>query len=78
MGYGIAPPKGEPTFCEGPCEHRDCEVWREFFASKCEICEQPFEEGQRYYQTEPGRKKKDTRGWVHAACLEEQNEKGEA
>ena len=63
MGFLIVPHKGEPTMCE-QCNHRDCKLWREFFDSKCEICGKPFEEGQRYYQTAPGR-------WVHAICGEE-------
>ena len=68
MAYGIVPHKGEPTMCEQPCDHKDCKLWREFFASKCEVCGKPFEEGQTYYQTEPGRKLKPGRRWVHAAC----------
>lgn len=75
MAYGIVPHKGEPTMCEQPCDHKDCKLWREFFVSKCEICGKTFEEGQRYYQTEPRRKLKDERRWVHAACEEERIEK---
>jgi len=70
MGYAIVPPKGEPTFCEEPCNHKDCELWREFFTSKCEICGKTFEEGQRYYQIEPGRELKIERRWIHAACVD--------
>lgn len=75
MGYLIVPHKGEPTMCDHPCDHKDCALWREFFNSKCEICGKPFEEGQRYCQTESGRKLKDERRWVHAACEEERIEK---
>ncbi len=71
MEYEIVPPKGEPTFCESSCNHKDCALWREFFASKCVICGQLFEPGQRYYQIEPGRKLKTERRWIHATCAEE-------
>ena len=75
MAYGIVPRKGEPTMCEQQCDHKDCELWREFFASTCKICGKGFEEGQRYYQAESGRKHRDKRRWVHAMCEEERLER---
>ena len=75
MGYGIVPHKGEPTICEKPCDHKDCKLWREFFASKCKVCGKPFEEGQTYYQVGRGHKPKEGGEWVHAACEEERTEK---
>ena len=71
MAAGIVPRQGEPTMCEHPCNHKDCQLWREFFASTCEICGGPFGEGQQYYQTEPGRELKTERRWVHARCEED-------
>ena len=78
MAAGIVPPRGEPTMCETSCIHKDCQQWREFFASTCAICGNPFEEGQRYYQTEPGRTQDKERRWVHATCEEERIEKERA
>ena len=62
MAYQIVPPKGEPTFCENECNHKDCAMWRNFFASKCDICGKPFEEGQYFYDVKPG-------VWIHSKCL---------
>jgi hypothetical protein len=73
MAYAIVPKKSD-VMCEGPCTHRDCQLWREFFASTCAICHQPFEEGEAYYQIEPGQKLKDERQWVHAICYEREQE----
>jgi hypothetical protein len=70
MAFLVVPHNGEPTLCEHPCTHQDCAVWREFFASTCERCGKGFEEGQFVFQTEPGRKLKDERRWVHANCEE--------
>ena len=50
MAAGIVPPKGEPTHCNEPCEHRDCRAWRTFFETPCVFCGRSMEPGQRYYE----------------------------
>ena len=72
MSYSVVPPKGEPTFCEKKCSHRDCKLWRAFFASKCAICGKGFEPGQKYCAV-------DIESWqakkhAHQSCLLQKQE----
>ena len=64
MGYGIVPPKGEPTICEGECNHRDCAAWHKFFDTPCPICKKPLEPGQKFFFVSRG-----THLGEHALCV---------
>lgn len=75
MAYQIVPPKGELTFCEKECSHKDCELWRGFFASKCVICGKEFEPRQRYcaIDIEEG----EPNEHAHQSCLLQKQEEKE-
>lgn len=52
----------EPTVCEMDCDHNDCNHWKGFVGTKCELCGKPVESGQAYYEDDIGKPE-------HFACV---------
>ncbi len=64
MGYAIMPELKEPTVCEVECRHKDCKHWKQFVGTLCEICNDPVEPFQAYYEDVKGKPE-------HFACVHE-------
>ena len=63
MAFGIMPKLGEPTTCDGPCNHIDCREWQRFIGAPCAICGRPVKPGDSYYGS-------GASGAKHARCEE--------
>jgi hypothetical protein len=74
MAAGVIPAPGtEYGPCATPCAHRDCGRSRKDAALPCRICKEPIGYSTRYYQEND-----DANGYalVHAACAEDEAERG--
>jgi hypothetical protein len=49
MAPGVMPKLGEPITCDGPCQHKDCEAWRNQAALPCALCGKVIREGDAYF-----------------------------
>lgn len=65
MAAGLMPKIGEPTTCDGPCKHRDCQLTRKLAATPCSICNQLIAAGARFYH-------RGNEEIVHASCAEKE------
>lgn len=45
----------EPIVCEIECRHSDCKHWKQFVGKICDLCGEPVESGQSYYEDEIGK-----------------------
>lgn len=71
MGYAYFPDlKSEAVVCQKPCDHPDCNAWREINTT-CPICQEEVKAGAPFYYEEGQRV-------AHAHCVWDRVEKKEA
>jgi hypothetical protein len=61
--------------CKESCHHTDCAGLRRMAESYCRLCNEPIGY-DRYFYIDPQQPKTGDKAYIHAICLEKENDNG--